>query len=98
METANLPDLTIAMEDSITPKSFRDVQNDRNNWTKQRKYLNKIINLTYSLEPTSSGSLVAEESLKEIIRVHFVTYSSEDNDDLKALLASAFMSGIELEA
>ena len=103
-ETASYPDLVNSVHASLGEESFIDVDWKRKQWIRQRRYLNKMIEVAQSTTTTASFpssrpivSTSAEVRIQDIVRLHVVTYSSEDNDDLQALLTSAFLAGIDIE-
>ena len=99
-ESASYPDLLNSMHASLGEESFVDVDRKRKQWLRQRRYLNKMIEVAQSTTASSHPPVVptsAEVRIEDIVRLHVVTYSSEDNDDLQSLLISAFLAGIEIE-
>lgn len=99
-ETASYPDLLNSMHASLGEESFVDVDCKRKQWLRQRRYLNKMMEVAQSTSASIHPTVVptsAEVRIEDIVRLHVVTYSSEDNDDLQSLLISAFLAGIEIE-
>ena len=105
-ETASYHHLVSSMQASLGEDSFVDVDLRRKQWLMQRRYLNRMMQVAQATATAASAVRLvshnpipspAEVRIEDIVRVHVVTYSSEDNDDLQALLTSAYLAGIEVQ-
>ena len=108
-ETASYHHLVSSMQASLGEDSFVDVDLRRKQWLMQRRYLNRMMQVAQATATAASAASAvrlvshnpipspAEVRIEDIVRVHVVTYSSEDNDDLQALLTSAYLAGIEVQ-
>ena len=109
IENGVYPAMAHTLQRTYQVQTFQEVKQDRLDWHFQKQKLahsvlhglvdngSNVASAVNISHTTSEANRNSTESVKPIIRTHYVTYASDHTEGLQNLLSSANMSGVTIE-